>query len=327
MVIQSGVPRRFAFVTFGCLTRPLHLSQSAGMSVLRLLVVALFSGLVALPSPNVHGAPAEVLLRFAVLGDAEPKPDPVFPGLQQAVADVNAMGKRTRLDFIVGVGDIAHKGTLVQYEAASAVLAQLERPFYPIMGNEEHGSTVERFLEFAGKWNGGRRAFSSARYVVETDAVDLIFASPDFSREFNDDGIAWIRAEVEKRAARPVLLVVHGAQVGVFPENAEKGIAHPGFVDLVARPNVAAVISGDLHMDMERVHHSKQIGHVHYLHIPGLERTKIPDETRHVPLFRVFTLYANKRMVVETYQAGVAEPLPQHAYGFALPSLEAGARE
>jgi Icc protein len=318
-------PRPGAIVTFGRLTRPRALQNRAAMSVLRLFVLVLFCGLVALPSQGVHGAPAEVLVRFAVLGDAEPKPDPVFPGLQQAVADINAMARRTRLDFVVGVGDIAHKGTLVQYEAASPVLAQLERPFYPIMGNEEHGSTVERFLEFAGKWNGGRLTFPAARYVVETDEVDLIFASPDFSRDFNDDGIAWIRAEVEKRAAKPVLLVVHGAQVGVFPENAEKGVAHPGFAALVTQPNVAAVISGDLHMDMERVHHSKQIGHVHYLHIPGLERTKIPDETRHVPLFRVFTLYANKRMVVETYQAGVAEPLPQHAYGFVLPKLGAAA--
>jgi 3',5'-cyclic-AMP phosphodiesterase len=265
--------------------------------------------------------PSAVLLRFAVLGDAEPKPEPVFPGLRAAVADINRMAGHMRLDFVVGVGDIAHKGTLLQYEAATRVPEKLTRPFYPIMGNEEHGSTVGRFLEFAARWNRGKVAFPSARYVVETDAIAFVFASPDFGREFNDDGVSWILQELRRRPARPVFLIVHGAQTGVYPENPEKGIAHPGFAEVVAQANLAAVISGDLHMDMERVDHSKQIGHVHYLHIPGLERTKIPDETRHEPMFRVFTLYGNGRVVVDTYRTGMVEPLARHAYGFALPRL------
>ena len=291
------------------------------MNISRLLLVTGFWVLAFGPAPRANGATASVLLRFAVLGDAEPKPEAVFPGLQKAVTDVNAMAARMRVDFVVGVGDIAHKGTLLQYEDATKVLAQLERPFYPIMGNEEHGSTVERFLEFAGKWNGGRREFLAASYTVETTEFDLVFASPDYSRDFNDSGIAWMKAELEKRALRPVILVVHGAQTGVYPENAEKGITHPGFAEIVAQPNLVAVISGDLHMDMARVDHSKQIGHVHYLHMPALERTKIPDETRHVPLFRVFTLYSNRRVVVDTHEAGGARPLPQHAYGFVLPTV------
>jgi 3',5'-cyclic AMP phosphodiesterase CpdA len=278
-------------------------------------------GLVIASSLGASGAPADVVLRFAVLGDAEPKPDPVFPGLEQAVADVNAMAQRGRMDFVVGVGDIAHKGTLVQYEAAAEVLARLEPPFYPIMGNEEHGSTVERFLEFAGKWTGGRQRFDSTRYVVEAGPVDLIFASPDHGRDFDDGGIAWIRGEIDARANKPVMLVVHGAQVGVYPENANKGIAHAGFAEIVARPNLVAVISGDLHMDMDRVQHSKRIGHVHYLHIPGLERTKIPDETRHVPMFRVFTAYLDRRVVVDTHRAGTTDPLERHAYAFTLPMV------
>lgn len=268
----------------------------------------------AAPTP----ADGDVVMRFAALGDAEPKPEAAFPNLAAAVQDINAMAARGRMDFIVGVGDIAHKGTMIQYENVTPVLQQLTPPFYPIMGNEEHNSTVERFLEFANLWNKGKGEIGSTRYVQDYRHLAVVYASPDFSRDFNDDGIGWMLTQIENLHPKPVLLVVHGAQAGVYPENADKGIKHPGFAEIAAQPNLAAVISGDLHMDMDRVNHSKQIGHVHYLHIPALERTKIPDESRHVPMFRVFTLTAGGEMLVDTYQAGVTEALERHAYRFPL---------
>ena len=51
--------------------------------------------------------PAEVLLRFAVLGDAEPKPEPQFPHMAAAVADVNQLATTLPLDFVVGVRSAA----------------------------------------------------------------------------------------------------------------------------------------------------------------------------------------------------------------------------
>ena len=260
----------------------------------------------------------EVVLRFAVLGDAEPKPEAQFPNMAAAVEHVNALAASSRMDFVVGVGDIAHKGTMIQYENATQVLQQLDLPFYPIMGNEEHNSTVERFVEFANRWNDGRAEIDSFRYVQDHDAVAMVYASPDFSREFDDDGIRWILDQIQGLAPKPVLLIVHAAQAGAYPENADKGIKHPGFAEVLAQENLSAVISGDLHMDMARVNHSKRIGRVHYLHIPGLERTKIPDETRHDPMFRVFTLDDSGTMHVDTYRVGEREPLAQYAYRFPL---------
>jgi hypothetical protein len=284
------------------------------------LVAALLLGPSA-PSAATPTTDDSVVLRFAVLGDAEPKPEAAFPNVAAAVRDVNAMAARERMDFVAGVGDIAHKGTLIQYENVTPVLQQLTPPFYPIMGNEEHNSTVERFLAFANRWNEGKGEIDSARYVQEYDHVAVVYASPDFSRDFDDDGIGWMLTQIRDVQPKPVLLVVHGAQIGVYPENADKGIQHPGFAEVVAQPNLAAVISGDLHMDMDRVNHSKQIGHVHYLHIPALERTKIPDESRHVPMFRVFTLTAGGDVQVDTYQVGVAEALERHAYRFPLAAV------
>lgn len=259
-----------------------------------------------------------VVLRFAVLGDAEPKPEPQFPHVEAAVRDVNALAAEGRLDFVMGVGDIPHKGTLIQYDNVTPVLQQLDRPFYPIMGNEEHGSTVERFLDYANRWNQGRAEITSPRYVQQYDDVAIIYASPDFGRDFNDEGIRWIVEQIETLAPKPVLLVVHGAQAGAYPENPDKGIHNPGFANVIAQPNLTAVISGDLHMDMDRVDHSKQIGAVHYLHIPALERTKIPDKTRHDPMIRVFTLNADGEMQVDTYRVGTRDRLDEHRYRFPL---------
>jgi len=259
-----------------------------------------------------------VLLRFAVLGDAEPKPEPYFPNMALAVDDINAMADQLAIDFVVGVGDIAHKGTEIQYENATRELGRLNLPFYPIMGNEEHGSTVERYLTYINRWGRAKPLLTEPSYVVDTDSVALVLASPDHGRDFDDSGIEWMLARLSELAPKPVLLVVHGAQAGVYPENADKGITHSRFGEVIDQPNLVAVISGDLHMDMDRVEHSKQIDGVHYLHIPALERTKIPDETRHTPMFRLFTLHQNGVMTVQTYEAGVNEALERHDYEFAL---------
>ena len=257
-----------------------------------------------------------VLVRFAVLGDAEPKPCALFPGVEAAVQDVNALAESGRIDFVLGVGDLAHKGTEIQYENVTPALQSLTRPFYPIMGNEEHGDTVERYLEFASQWNPD---VTEVRYTLERGPVTLVMASPDVSRQFDDESIDWMLEQVRAAAPRPVFLVVHAAQVGVYPENADKGVENPRFLEIVAEPNLAAVIAGDLHMDMDRVVHSRQIGHVQYLHIPGLERTKIPDETNHTPMFRVFTVFESGEVRVDTHEAGNLEPLERHDYRFQLP--------
>lgn len=285
----------------------------------RLFAAAGLCALLANPILAQESEDNPVALRFAVLGDAEPKPEAAFPGVEAAVADINVLATRGQLDFVIGVGDIAHKATMIQYENVTPVLQELNLPFYPIMGNEEHHGSVELFLEFANRWNDGRADIESARYVLETEPVALVLASPDFDRDFSDDGIAWMIAAIQRLAPRPVFLVVHGAQTGVYPENADKGVTHAGFAEVVAQPNLAAVISGDLHMDMDRVDHSKRINQVHYLHIPALERTKIPDETRHVPMFRVFSVHQDGQVRVETYEVGTLSPIERHAYQFELP--------
>lgn len=286
-----------------------------------IVAAALASALMVAAGASAESdGPNDVVLRFAVLGDAEPEPEPRFPNLAAAVDQVNRLAASSRLDFAVGVGDIAHTGTVVQYENATAELQRLALPFYPIMGNEEHGSTVARYLKYANRWGRDKEEITQPSYVVETDAVALVLASPDFGRDFADSGIKWMRSRIERLQPKPVFLVVHGAQTGVYPEKPDKGVTHEGFAGIVDQPNVAAVLSGDLHMDMDRVDHSKTLDGVHYLHIPPLERTKVPDESRHTPMFRVFTLRADGSVRVETYEVGVDEPLARHDYRFQIES-------
>jgi 3',5'-cyclic-AMP phosphodiesterase len=277
-------------------------------SLVTVFIVCLFGAFFAQAS--------EPVLRFAVLGDAEPKPEPRFPHMQAAVSQINAMSESLAIDFVAGVGDIAHKGTLIQYEAATAVLRNLILPFYPIMGNEEHGASVERYLEFARRWNSDKNWVPATRYTWEHPKIALVFASPDFGRDFSDEGIAWMVNQLKALHPKPVMLVVHAAQAGVFKEAVAKGVHHPGFAEVVRSPNLMAVISGDLHMDMDRVGHSFEVDNVHYLHIPALERTKIPDEDNHTPMFRVITVLDDGTVDVDTYKVGVPDPQPHLGYTF-----------
>lgn len=273
-------------------------------------------GTVELILDDLHTVSDSTLLRVAILGDAEPKPLAEFPNMAAVVQQVNTLAQRYPIDFVIGVGDIAHRGTKVQYEAATPVLQKLNAPFYPIMGNEEYESTVERYLHYAQNWNN---KVMSIRYVLNHDKLAFVFASPDHSREFDDSGALWILEQLQRLAPKPVILVVHAPPKGVYSENLEKGVSNQLFREkVISQPNLAVVISGDLHMDMNRVNHSKKLEHVHYLHIPGLERTKIPDETSHTPMFRLMTIAKDGKVTIDTYAVNETVPREEHAYSFRL---------
>src|SRR5690606_19555600 len=132
----------------------------------------------SLLAPTLANA-AEPVLRFAILGDAEPKPKAEFPGLAAAVGHVNHLTDTLNLDFVIGVGDIAHKGTELQYDAVTPVLQRLTLPFYPTMGNEEHGARVERYTQYAQRWNEGKVEIEGPSYVREFEQLAPVMASPD----------------------------------------------------------------------------------------------------------------------------------------------------
>ncbi len=258
------------------------------------------------------------VIRFALIGDAEPKPKAEFPHLAQLVAQLNRLKQLQQLDFVVGVGDIAHKGTEVQYQAATTILATLELPFYPIMGNEEHESSVDRYLQYANQWGNQKNTIKQPSYRISQPTFDLLLVSPDFGRDLNEHGIRWLQSQLAESSNKPIFLISHAAPKQLFQEGGNKGVSNPAFIEILKNQRIKAVFSGDLHMDMARVNHSKQVGHVHYLHIPGIERTKVPDPTHHVAIFRIVNVHADGKVVVDSYEVGTSTSIAKFAYQFQL---------
>jgi 3',5'-cyclic-AMP phosphodiesterase len=55
-----------------------------------------------------------------------------------------------------------------------------------------------------------------------------------------------------------------------------------------------------------------------YLHIPALERTKIPDETNHTPMIRIISIAKDGKVIVDSYAVENNEPIKEHAWSFTL---------
>ncbi len=290
--------------------------QKLRWSLMTLTCMMMLMALVIKPG-DAHPATAQPVLTFAVIGDAEPKPNAEFPGLSAAVNTLNALAGPRNIEMVFGVGDLPHKATDIQYRNLTAVLQKLELPFYPIMGNEEFNDTPEKFFEYAQHWGNLQAPVDSIRYVTQRPVATFISASPDLDgREFTDDGVAWIETQLNQAPEQPKFLFVHGAQVGVFPEGGDKGTANPSFQALSEHETLAVIFSGDLHMDLHRVNGIVEHQGVEHVHVPALERTKLPDETFHHPYFRLVTLYDTRLGVIETIDAQTGQTLPKFTHRF-----------
>jgi len=138
-------------------------------------------------------------VRFAVIGDVEPKDEGTFSNLRKAVAIINELSRDGSLAFTASIGDIAHRGSVIQYETATGILSGLASPFYAIMGNEELMEGVEpvrRFLDYASRWNREADAIPATSYVKEHGGIAFIFATAlEDGTTFSDGEIAWLEGE------------------------------------------------------------------------------------------------------------------------------------
>ncbi len=277
------------------------------------------------------------ILRFAVLGDVEPKPEPIFDNFRKAVHAVNQLaedpgidgrhgiddlggldgfGSIGGIDFTVCIGDLAHKGKTEQYEIVTDILAGLKTPVYAIMGNEELCQSVDRFLEYAARWNDGVDGLPGISYVKEGAGYTFVFATAvNDGRTFTTEEIAWIERQVDQRSDSPVILFTHAPAPGLFPVPAERAMANELFERVTARPNVIAVFSGHIHLDLDAAASYAQDAHgVHHIHVPGIERTKVGPT--HTPRFRVVTLFDDARVLVQTYNVALEQFEERHQIHF-----------
>ncbi len=239
--------------------------------------------------------------------------------LVAAVESINAIAAEAGIEFVASIGDIADDGTIEQYEAATAVLSQLTVPHYAIMGNEEFGGGQQRFLDYAARWNKEPDTIPAASYVVERHGIAFVFATPDRNgRDFTDGGVAWVEAQLQSYASVPVFLFTHGAPKGGFPDGGDKSISNPAFARVLEYENLRATFSGDLHMDLDRTTHFVIDGDLAHIHVPALERTKIPDTLRHTGRYRIVSVLENGTVMVNTVDVLRRRIEPMHTHAFKL---------
>ncbi|RQG87774.1 serine/threonine protein phosphatase [Natrarchaeobius halalkaliphilus] len=256
------------------------------------------------------------VLRVPIVGDLEPKPDPVFDNFESAIDAINRLAEDRSFDFVAGIGDVAHKGTRVQYEAATEILQDLEAPFYPILGNEELEESTDRFFEYAKTWNDDPSAIPDISYVKTANDVLFVFATASKNgKDFDEEELDWIESKLEAHEDLPAVLFVHAAPQNVFPEGRTMQTAN--FDRILSMPNVSAVFSGHSHMSVhETTTYARDEWENHHVHIPGIERTKVGDD--HVPRFRIATIASDGRTTVETYNVDEDQFEDEHEVTFQL---------
>ena len=257
-------------------------------------------------------------VRFAVIGDVEPKPDPVFDNFERCVRAINRLHSAGGAAFTAGIGDLVHAGKMEQYEVATRILRTLKTPFYPIVGNEELCEGAERFLSFAREWNADPGEIPGVSYTKEVGGVRFIFASAmDRGKTFTEAEVEWIMREVEREPARPVIVFTHAPMAGVFPDAGERTMKNALLDRVVAHERVRAVFSGHVHMDLDSTTTYVCDAHgVHHIHVPGVERTKVG--ARHTPRFRWVTIDSGGGVLVRTYNVLEEAFEPGHEIRFSL---------
>ncbi len=241
-------------------------------------------------------------VRFAVIGDVEPKPDPVFDHLRTAVRSINRMHDRAPFDFVAGIGDIPHRAKDIQYEIATSILRSLEPPFYPILGNEElDGGTgaIDQFLSYVTVWNDDGTHIDDVSYVRRFGGVRFVFASAqNDGRNFTDRELDWLETVVSADPHAPVVAFMHASPHPAF-RKPQRASVRDRVMQFLEHGPVRAVFSGHGHMGID---HMETIAHgpanVVHIHVPGIERTK--TGTSHVPHLRVGTVDAAGHLTVRT---------------------------
>lgn len=247
--------------------------------------------------------PQVVTVRFAVFGDAEPKPTPSFVFLSAAVDAVNELNRRLPIDFVAGVGDIAHQGLEQQYENATIEIRRLEVPFFTIMGNEELAGDSERFLEYAREWNDDCGLIPSPSYAFEWNGVYFVFATASIDRrDFSDADIDWILEQLDDAYDKHVVLFTHLPAPMIFTEaTSDRTIQTERFGEVLAHPNIRLVFSGHLHLNPHQGRYLVTKNGIHHVNVPPLERTKAPPGAPHEPYFLLVTIFDIGSVLLQAY--------------------------
>jgi len=211
------------------------------------------------------------LLRFVQLNDTHVSATPATTyalaneKLDYLIGAINAGTHRPVPDFVLGIGDLVHGGSLASLAPDFAVLrpklAQLQRPFHPVMGNHENvqrEGDPEYEAAYVAAFGAERVNYTflvgSMRFVVLNNSGAPASNRQSAGRARN----RWLRGVLESSSPTPVILCCHIPLVPVREEAVLKRsfgfgsyVAHDDelleLVDAHA-DRIVAVLSGHLHL-------------------------------------------------------------------------------
>lgn len=262
--------------------------------------------------------PPKASLRFAIIGDVEPKPDPVFAQLEDAVRCINAVHAQTPLDFVAGIGDIPHKGSVEQYENSTPILANLSLPLFGIMGNEEMAGGVERYVHYAAQWRKVTPAAIELRYVKECGNFTCIFMTASVDGvQFSDDDLQWLGEQVQQYAHTAILLFSHAPAKDIYKIDQKRAVQDERFAEILQHPSLRLHFTGHTHIDPDFAPTHVVDSHgLHHVHVPGITRTKVGD--KHTPRLRFVELQANGAVDIQTFNLQTQQFEETHRVRFNL---------
>lgn len=125
--------------------------------------------------------------------------------LAKAVTSLNAEDPQP--DAIVGTGDLTNEGTPEQYEQLAQLVAELDAPFFPMVGNHDDRALMKQTFPDLGWANA-----EHASWVIDFEAVTLIgldSLKPGVNgAAFDDERQAWLESALAA-AGQPVILALH----------------------------------------------------------------------------------------------------------------------
>lgn len=161
--------------------------------------------------------------------------DPHLPGRnlslkQKTVENINQWAD---VDFIVPLGDIVDDtGTAKEYELAKKFLSQLNKPFYPIVGNHDYlyedrgpGERYRKASEYVRKKKLERfkETFSlpEVYYSIEKRPYFLIFLSTDYltsdhRAEISKEQLEWLKSQLSSYRSMPTIIFFHAPLKGTL---------------------------------------------------------------------------------------------------------------
>ena len=178
------------------------------------------------------------------------------PFLQHCIAKLNALTPRP--DAVLITGDLVDAGHPEEYAHLRTLLAQLQLPYYLMVGNHDSRAPLRAAFADAAYLGDDPDGFVQYRFDLPTPEATVRVLALDSLDAPNSGGrlcasrLAWLESELEQARAMPVIVALHhppfATGIGHMDEAALAPHDAQALARLIAkRPNVERVLCGHLH--------------------------------------------------------------------------------